>query len=309
MWAVSEAAEEADRTALRDAADQLYALPAAEFVAARTQLVRGIRGRGDRALADAVARLVRPSAAAALVNALVRGSQSVDALIALGAELRTAQDDGDAGRLRELAGERRRLVAELVQHATQLDPDRRPGQSVLDEVERTLTAAVLDHPAAEALRSGRLVRALAADGVEPADLAGAVAAEAASGGHPSSPPRPDAADRSDPEAVARAAELRQAQQRSAEADDAAEVAGRALADADDAVVAAQRTTDDRVAEADDLRRRLAELRRRLGAAESAADEAEDALDAARVAARAARRSADRAEEDVGQARRAVDRLR
>lgn len=278
---------------LRAVADELYAVPAAGFTAARTARVRAIRDGGDRPLADAVGRLSRPTAAAALVNALVREAGSMDALGVLGAGLRAAQDDGDAALLRTLAADRRRLIAELVQRATALGGDRAPGQSVLDEVERTLTAALLDEAAASAVRSGRLLRGLSADGLDPADIAGAVAVDADS---------PPTATSSAPTAHPQeSAERRQAGERARQADQQAESARRELHQAEMAAAEAEQTSADRLAEADDLRGQVADLRRRLGAAQAAADEAEDGLDAARTILRAARGEADRATDTADQA--------
>ncbi|WP_375400434.1 transposase [uncultured Amnibacterium sp.] len=291
---MSAAAAPTDPAArLRAIADELYALPAAGFIAERTARVREIRDGGDRPLADAVGRLARPTAAAALVNAVVREA-GVEALVALGDRLRAAQDEGDAALLRTLAADRRHLVAELVQRAAALGGDRAPGQSVLDEVERTLTAAVLDGAAASAVRSGRLVRGVSADGIEPADVAGAVAVDADS---------PAAATPSAPAAPMRvSAERRRAEELARQADQQAEAARQELAQAETAVAEAEQTSANRLAAADDLRRQVADLRRRLGAAEAAADAAEDDLDAARTTLRAARREADRATDAAEQAR-------
>lgn len=296
---------------LRAVADELYALRAADFLAARAARVRTLRDEGDRPFAGAVGRLGRPTAAAALVNALGRSTGSFDELVALGIELRAAQDEGDAALLRTLAADRRRLVAELVQRAAVLGGERAPGQSVLADVERTLTAAVLDQGVAAAVRSGRLVRGLSADGLSPADLAGAVAADDAADGGMVDEDRPasSAGSGADPRAAARAAERRGAEERAARADRQSDDARRALARAESAVGDAERAAADRLADADDLRGRLADLRRRLGTAESAADTAEEQLDAALAAMRTARRAADRAQAVAEDAGASVDRLR
>lgn len=296
---------------LRAVADELYGVPAADFIAARTDRVRALRDGGDRPLADAVGRLGRPTAAAALVNALARSAGSLDALVALGADLRATQEQGDAARLRTLAADRRRLVAELVQQVAEVGGERAPGQSVLADVERTLTAAVLDPAAAAAVRSGRLIRGLSADGVSPADLGGAVAVDGADRGAEQDAPRSSASadEAADPQAAARAAERRDAEERAARADRELDDARRGLTRAESAVAVAERAAAERGADADDLRGRLADLRRRLGTAESAADAAEEALDAARGVVRTARRAAEQAQTAAEQADAAVDRLR
>lgn len=162
--------------ALVDEAAALYALRPDEFTAARNTRARELRD-DDRELADAVGSLRRPSPAAWLANQLVRHrADEVEQLFELGDELREAQDDLDAVSLARFAKERRRLVAALAQEAGGLaeelgNPVRRP---VLDELAQTLQAGMVDASAADAVRSGRLVRGLEAVGVE-VDLDGAIA--------------------------------------------------------------------------------------------------------------------------------------
>ncbi|GAA1778743.1 transposase [Agromyces lapidis] len=162
--------------ALIDEAAALYALRPDEFTAARNDRSRALRG-DDREMADDVLALRRPAPAAWIVNQLVRHRRDeLDGLLALGAELRAAQNELDAPTMARLAKQRRGLVAALARGAGELaeelgSPVRQP---VLDEVAQTLNAGMVDASAADAIVSGRLVRSLEAVGLE-VDLDGAVA--------------------------------------------------------------------------------------------------------------------------------------
>lgn len=151
-------------------ADELYGLPPAEFTPARAEAMSAAKGTD---LAPLIKALRKPSMTAWLVNVLVRNQpDDIDQLIEVGAALREAQADGDGGRLRALSGRRRQLVAELSANAS---TGHRVSDSVARELQTTLDAAVLDPGAAGAIRSGRLIRALTATGVDPVELAAAVA--------------------------------------------------------------------------------------------------------------------------------------
>ncbi|MFI1953674.1 hypothetical protein ACH437_17800 [Streptomyces xinghaiensis] len=140
-------------------AEELYALPPGEFIAARDRAAAAAP-RGER---GAIRALRRPSLAAWAVNLLVREDRSrTDLLLRLGAELRTAhQQPAGGGRLRELIGQQRQLVAALARRAGQLTADagRPVSDAVLREVEDTVHAALADPDAARELARGRLTRA------------------------------------------------------------------------------------------------------------------------------------------------------
>jgi len=158
-------------------AGELYALPPAEFTAARNSRARELKP-ADAALAQQVAAFRKPSPAAWLVNLLVRSTdERLDALLELGEEMRDAQDQLDREALRRLGSRRRDDVAALVRAAADLGAglDSAPSAAVLGEVEQTLLAATSDEAAAAAVTSGLLVRSLRAIGFEPVDLDGAVA--------------------------------------------------------------------------------------------------------------------------------------
>ncbi|MCC5037139.1 hypothetical protein DMH02_029175 [Streptomyces sp. WAC 00631] len=140
-------------------AEELYALPPGEFIAARDRAAAAAP-RGER---GAIRALRRPTLAAWAVNLLVREDRSrTELLLRLGAELRTAhQQPAGGGRLRELIGQQRQLVAALARRAGQLTADagRPVSDAVLREVEDTVHAALADPDTARELARGRLTRA------------------------------------------------------------------------------------------------------------------------------------------------------
>ncbi len=156
-------------------ADELYALPPQEFVAARDAQARELRP-DDRGLASAVGTLRRPTPAAWAINLLARDGL-VDELDAVGGRLRTAQETADRQAITALSRERRELVRELARRAGDLaaEAGHPLSPAVLDGVAETLQAALADPDAAAAVRSGRLLRGLESVGFEPVDLEGAVA--------------------------------------------------------------------------------------------------------------------------------------
>jgi hypothetical protein len=159
------AASEAD-----ELTGELYLVPPTRFVAARDELVRTARAAGNRELASALRGLRRPTQSAWLVNLLARHEpDAMHQLRALGRELRRAQTQLDAAGLRSLAGQRQRLVAELLDRARRraADVGLRPSDAVLSEVEATLYAALVDLAASATALSGRLVRPMAHTGFGP----------------------------------------------------------------------------------------------------------------------------------------------
>jgi hypothetical protein len=148
---------------------ELYALPPADFVAARNELVRAARAAGSREIAERLRHLRRPTRSAWLVNVLARDSAAMRRLSTLGKELRDAQTGLDSTQLRTLSEQRRRLITDLLEqaqaHAT--DAGLRLTATVLSEVEATLQAALVDLAGALTIRNGRLVRPLSHSGFGP----------------------------------------------------------------------------------------------------------------------------------------------
>lgn len=156
-------------------AARLGELPLAEFTAARDALAKEA---DDTAQATAIRSLRKPSPAAWLTNLLVRERPAeVAQLLALGADLREAQQNLDARELAALTKERRSLVTVIAGLAGDLARERgvRVSPAVTEELAQTLLAALADPAAADAVASGRLVRSLAVVGFDAVDLEGAVA--------------------------------------------------------------------------------------------------------------------------------------
>jgi hypothetical protein len=274
-----------------EVAQRLYALAPAEFTAARDAAARD---EGDRARRAAITRLRKPVAAAYAVNLLARRSDGPlgDAL-SLSAELREAQEDLDGAELARLGRQRRSLVAALAAQAVRLAEEQ--GVSVSsaarDDVVATLNAAVSDAGAAAAVLTGRLVRPLAATGLEPPDLDGAVAGTAPA-------PAADASSGSRRDELAERRARREAAAAARAAEAAATQAERALA----AVEGELGTARDRSRSLDEQIERLtAELdraRREADALAPEVDRLQEQRREAAAAARKARASADRARDEI-----------
>ncbi len=170
-------------------ADELYAHDVGDFTAARDALVKQLKA--DRALALRVKALRRPSLAAWAVNLLVRSDRShIEEVLGMAQALRSAQAAADGEELRALTRQRRQLIAALTARTRSLaaQAGHRLTESVAEQVENTLTAALLDAEAGRAVGSGMLVSGLRATGVDPIDVASAVGVPEALGYQPASPP-------------------------------------------------------------------------------------------------------------------------
>jgi hypothetical protein len=154
---------------LDDIVRELYVLPPAEFVTARNELVRQARAAGSREVAERLRQLRRPTRSAWLVNLLASDSRAMQRLSALGRELRDAQTGLVRTELRNLAEQRRQLIADLLDRTTAhaAEAGVRLTPTVLSEVEATLQAALVDLAGALTIRNGRLVRPLSHSGFGP----------------------------------------------------------------------------------------------------------------------------------------------
>jgi hypothetical protein len=148
---------------------ELYVLPPTDFVNARNELVRRARAAGSREVAERLQQLRRPTRSAWLVNLLASDSAAMQRLSALGRELRDAQTGLVRTDLRNLAEQRRQLIADLMDRATAhaAAAGLRLTPTVLSEVEATLQAALVDLAGALTVRNGRLVRPLSYSGFGP----------------------------------------------------------------------------------------------------------------------------------------------
>jgi len=282
---------------LLEVADALYALPPAEFTAARDAAAKERKAAGDTDVAAQVKTLHKPSVAAWAVNQLVRREAGqVEQVLQVGAALREAQAGMSATDLKELTRQRRQLTAAVTQQARGLaaDAGTRLTASVADQVEATLTAAMVDPECGRALRSGLLVAALHATGVGEVDVAAAVALPDALGfvaspveapAPETTPGRPDLRVVPDPDADAKALAAAQEALDAAqgEVDTAQEALDGAVATVEGLEAQALQTRS----EIEELQRRLAELEssqedveEQLSEAEDARDEAQGVLDEA-----------------------------
>ncbi|MGC4112393.1 MAG: hypothetical protein QM747_18630 [Nocardioides sp.] len=289
---------------LLEIADELYGLPQDEFTPARDARAKELKA--DRELSAAVKKLKKPSVAAWVVNLFVRrDADQVTQVIAVGEALRGAQEGMDGAELRALTKQRRQLTAAVTQSARTLARDEglKVTQAVADQVEATLTAAMLDPECAKAVRSGLLTAALASTGVDEVDVAAAVAlpealgfAASPTGGEPAPPPElhvvPDDAKarrRADAEAAL------------ATAQETVDEAESALAEADQGVEELQARSLQLQSEIDELKRSLSEL-------ESSAEETDDELEEAEGSQADARAAHTAAVKTRDAAQKALDKL-
>ncbi len=166
---------------LLEIADDLYGLPLAEFTPATDAKAKELKGDD---LGKQVKALKKPSTAAWVVNLLVRREQEqVDQVLTVGEALREAQASMSGDELRALTKQRRQLTAAVTHQARRLAADEglKVTQAVADQVEATLTAAMVDEECGKAVRSGLLVAALATTGVDEVELVKAVAVPEALG--------------------------------------------------------------------------------------------------------------------------------
>lgn len=142
---------------------ELYGLPAAEFTAARNARAKALKA-DDAELAAAVAKLPKPSLAAAALNALAREDPSeVRALVQSGKRLRAAQESA-------VKGKRVDLDVAIREHREALDRVQRElrrrklTDQTLERATRTLRVASLDPDLHPLLERGILHEDLAASG-------------------------------------------------------------------------------------------------------------------------------------------------
>ncbi|HEY1636714.1 MAG TPA: hypothetical protein VGF64_18310 [Acidimicrobiales bacterium] len=291
--------------AFEDVVEELYGLDAAEFVATRDGRAREARGAGDRAVADQVKGLKRPSAAAWVVNILVRQRpREIERLLGFGLSFREAQANLAGDELRRLGRQRHQVLGALGQEARRLAEER--GQSVSQavqrEVESTLDAALTDEGAADAVRSGRLLRSLSHAGMGPVDLSGAMAA-------------PEIGVRPSPAIVGSGPGPAEAEHRPTAEDEKITAAREALEDADADVERADHSLSVAERAAEEAQGRQADAERRVRALEEDLASAHDQLSTATAQAaqtqtdrKAARKATEDARRQANRARARLGRL-
>ena len=293
---------------LLEIADDLYALPLADFTPARDALAK--EHKADKALAASIKGLRKASVAAWVVNLLVRRDpDQVDQVLAVGEALRDAQDNLDATQLREFTKQRRQLTASVTTAARRMAREEgvKTTQSVADQVEATLTAAMLEPDAARAVRSGLLVTALAATGLGDLDLSGAVAVPDALGfsakARPVAPPDPSKRPQlhvvPDPDADVKAR---------AAADERLADAKAVLKETEKEHRAARRSVEKLQARTLQIQSEIDELRTQIAALDSTLEEVDDELGEAEAAQAEAEEAVDEARAEVEAARATRDKL-
>jgi hypothetical protein len=195
--------------------DALYGLPLERFVPERDALAKELRGEGDKAGADEVRRLPKPTRAAWAVNRAIREQPEAARALADSARLLAeAQQEslggGDGSALRE-AGERARKAVDALAAAAPSGTE-----ATAEKVRETLHAATVDPEVLEEVAAGRVVRERVASGF------GALAEAVARAGRPVRAARGAKKDDAGATAARDAARRREKLRKAKEAEAAAE---------------------------------------------------------------------------------------
>lgn len=301
--------DETDKTeeTLLDIADDLYSLSLGDFTPARDAKAKALKGTD---LAAPVKALKKPSLAAWVVNLFVRrDADQVEQVLAMGAALREAQAGMSGAELRELTKQRRQLTAAITTQARALAREEgvKVTSAVADQVEATLTAAMVSERCGEAVRSGLLVASLSTTGVDDVDVGSALALAEALGfaatprvAEESEPEPPRLTLVPDPDADAKARAAAQ----------------EALDEAEEEVEEARAAHDEATAEVEELRARQLQLeaeidehKRKIAALEDTYDEVDDELGDAESVRDEARATLEEVSQARDEAAAALERLR
>ncbi|MFJ3793197.1 hypothetical protein [Kitasatospora sp. NPDC090091] len=265
-------------------ADELYTLAPGDFTAARNGHADRLKKAAPQ-LAKQVRALRRPTLAAWAANLLVHHHGGlVEQLLELGQALRDAQEHLAGEQLRALTDQRRRLVRALTEQARRdaAQAGHPLGADAVTDLERTLSAALVDLNAAQALARGRLTAPL-----EPVLWPGA-APGAPGGAGTEGPARGTAAGRRADRPAKQSAAGQKRRREEARARE------RALERARQDVAGTER-------EAREAAGRRDAAGRALGAAEAVRQRAQGEVDRARAALTDAQRRDTRAGEDLARA--------
>lgn len=294
--------------ALLEAADRLYGLTLPEFTPARDALAKEHKA-SDKELSEQLKKLKKPSVAAWVVNLLVRrDAEQVDQVLTVGEALREAQANLDGEELRALTRQRRQLTNAITIQARHLasEAGQKVTSAVADQVEATLTAAMIDAGAADAVRTGLLLNAISATGVGELDLTSYVAVPGAAGfqpsplGEPEAPEPPELHVVPDPDADEK--KRKAAEERLAAAQAEVDKATGALD-------AATKDVEDLEAKSLQVQAEIDELKRRLGELESQQDDIDDELSDAHEVVESARADVTEADRERVRAATALDKLK
>jgi hypothetical protein len=252
--------------------ERLYALPLAEFTPARDALAKQLRADSDRARAEEVKKLRKPTATAWALNQVRRSDpDAVAALLAAGQRLRDAQEGllagGPRDELAAAAAEERRLVSEVVELAAR-HMESGASAAARTKLTATLRALATDEEARALLESGTLTR-----DYESSDLGlGGIAFAPAPGSTSRAPPAPrtkvadgkltkarERLERARADERAARESLEDAEREAAEARRDAERAAAASAEADRALGRAERALQQAAVRKASSGERVAEL--------------------------------------------------
>jgi vacuolar-type H+-ATPase subunit I/STV1 len=225
----------------------------------------------------------------------------VEQVIAVGTALREAQEGMDGAELRALTRQRRQLTSAVTQQARTLAKDEgvKVTQAVADQVEATLTAALLDPECAKAVRSGLLTAAMSSTGVDSGDVAAAVALPQALGflatstGEQVAPPELHVVPGDE-----KARQREEAETALAAAQETVDETGSALTEANNVVEELQARSLQLQSEIDELKRKLSELESSAEETDEELEEAEEAQGEAEAAHAAAVKTRDTAQQKL-----------
>lgn len=278
---------------LDDDLDDLYGVAPEQFTARRKELAAAAKKRGDANDAKAIAAARKPTAAAWVVNQLVRADPSAPTRLSdLSEGLRAAHAEMDGPRIRELTTAQRKLVHELVHSAFEAADVADPSAAMRDDVTNTLQAAIADPEVAE--RLGRLAKAEQFSGF--GDFGGFAAGvpEAAARKAPKSSPAKTAPAKAAPAASRTKPKPAPPKPNPAEVRAARRTRDKAAKEAKAAEAASAKAA----ADVDDVKATLASARRRYEKLLESLHAAEREVDAADEDLKAAQRSAGKAAERV-----------
>ncbi|MET0965195.1 MAG: hypothetical protein ABWZ02_02295 [Nakamurella sp.] len=144
---------------LQQAIDELFSADPDEFMKRRAALAAAAKVSGDATAGKQITALRKPTRSAFTVNQLARAEPDLIAeLVELGEQLRSAEKSVDPKQIRELTRQRRRLVDALTRRAFEVVEESAPSSAVRDEVVSTLTAALADEDVAQQVADGVLVK-------------------------------------------------------------------------------------------------------------------------------------------------------
>jgi len=148
-----------------DRISDLYALPLDEFTDARNALAKELAAGGDKAAADDVRALKKPSVPAWAVNQVARAhSDEVETLFDAGASLRDAQQkllrSGDQSGVKDATAAERQAVRALVARAKKIlaDAGNAANEATLERIADTFYATTTDAEGRERVRTGTLTK-------------------------------------------------------------------------------------------------------------------------------------------------------